>query len=131
MKNELILKFDFEASHSLANYEAPHPHPWKLEVVISGTPREGMIADIVVLREKIEEIVLPLRSTFLNDNPHVTEGVRKFPTCETLTEFFVERLVSLMSRTFQPENPTIAVSSALVSIHSMDGAEQGAFRLTL
>ena len=129
MKAELIVKFDFEASHSLADYEAPHPHPWKVTVSITGDLIGGKVVDIIALREKMDEIIGKLKSTYLNDNPHVTEEVRKFPTCETLSQFFSNEVVSVLNKDFVSQNPSVKLNSVMTTIYTMEGTEMGAVRL--
>jgi 6-pyruvoyl-tetrahydropterin synthase len=129
MKSELILKFRFEASHSLSGYETPHPHLWDLEITVGGQPIEGRIVDIVTLRKRIETLVDEIRSTYLNENQRVTENVREFPTCETLSHFFYKELQTVLMNEFQPSNPSICLTNILVAILEMNGVEMGAARL--
>lgn len=133
MKAELILKFEFEASHSLSGYEVPHPHFWRLEVVVGGIPQqnwmEGRIIDIVELRTQIEKRVNPLRLSYLNDNPHVSAEVRKFPTCETLSQFFCDELQQVLTTDFIETHPSVCLNSVMIAICDMDRVEMGAVRV--
>ena len=126
---ELVLKFDFISSHSLRGHETPHPHRWWLEFALSGAPLEGKIIDIVDLRERVMEMIKPLDHVYLNDFSGVPQAVRDFPTCETLSVFFSERLQLLISQYFIDQNPTLKLSSLSVSLCEMDGREMGAVRL--
>lgn len=130
MRTELLLKFVFEASHSLADYEVPHPHIWKLEVAVEGKAIEGRIIDIVVLRTRIQKLVDLLNSTFLNENSRVGAAVREFPTCETLSQFFHREIKDILHEEFLPKNPSILLSSITVAICEMDHTEMGAVRLS-
>lgn len=130
MKAELLLKFAFEASHSLGGYETPHPHLWRLEITVGGDPIEGRIIDIVQLRTGIQREINALEKTFLNDHPKVSPEVRQFPTCETLSHFFATTLEGILQREFLPSNPTAHLISVLVAICDLDGTEAGAVRLS-
>jgi 6-pyruvoyl-tetrahydropterin synthase len=129
MKTELILKFAFEASHSLSDYEIPHPHLWKLEVVVGGKPLQGMIIDLVKLRTEMEDLLSRVKMTYLNENSIVGDDVRKFPTCETLSQFFFKELNQILAEKFIAKNPSIQVMSVMVAICGMDNDELGAARL--
>ncbi len=131
MKTELILKFTFEASHSLAGFETPHPHLWKLEVAIQGQPVKGRIIDMVTLRERLQALIDQLKGTYLNESTRVDEQVKKFPTCETLSLFFSKELQEILKVEFFNQNPTVHLSSVQVAICDMDGTEMGAVRLGL
>ena len=130
MKMELVLKFDFISSHSLKGHETPHPHLWWLEFALSGAPIDGKIIDIVELRERVLELVRPLNHVYLNDFSGVSPEVREFPTCETLSVFFHDRLQFMISEHFIDKNPSVKISSLSVSLCEMDGREMGAIRLT-
>jgi 6-pyruvoyl-tetrahydropterin synthase len=129
MRIELIQKFELEASHALGGYETPHPHLWGLTVAITGTPIEGKLVDMVVFRESIQMILSSLNKTYLNENQTVTEAVRTFPTCETLSQYFLTEIENLLYRQFTQWNPTLKVASVSVSIHSMEREELGRVRL--
>lgn len=128
MKTELILKFSFLASHSLAQYEKPHPHLWKLEMAVSGETNNGMLVDMMLLKAGIEKIIEPLKSQYLNDCNSVGSIVREFPTCETLSLFFWEKLQNLLEIEFLPQNRSLKVSSVAITICNLDGEELGAVR---
>jgi len=129
MKMELVLKFDFIASHSLQGHETPHPHIWWLEFSLAGDPIQGKIIDIVELREEVGEMITPLRNTYLNDFSGVTPAVREFPTCETLSVFFYHRLQAVIAKRFLSQNPSLKISSLSVALCEMDGREMGAVRI--
>lgn len=129
MRSELILKFEFDASHSLAGYETPHPHLWRVEVVLGGSPVDGKIIDIVLFRQAIEGLIAPYKHTFLNDNPVASAAVRAAPTCETLSAHFFDSIKTLLKREFHSQNPTVQLRSVLVGIGDLSGAEMGAVRV--
>lgn len=128
MKTELLLKFKFEASHSLEGFETPHPHIWNLEIAIEGKPIQGRIIDMVALRERVEQLINPLKLTYLNENLFATVEVRRFPTCETLSEHFADQIQSILKQEYMVHNPTVRLNSVLVEICEMDGSETGAVR---
>lgn len=130
MKTELIVKFKWIASHSLAGFENPHPHIWHLEAVLSGTPKNGKIVDIVELREKIKALIAPLENQYLNDCLEVSPEVREFPTCETLCAFFESKLSELILKIRSQHNSSLRLVSILVDLCEMDGTEMGAVRLS-
>jgi 6-pyruvoyl-tetrahydropterin synthase len=129
VKTELLLKFIFEASHSLADYEVPHPHLWILKLAVGGRPIQGRIIDIVRLRARIDQLIQGLKLTYLNDNPTVSDEVREFPTCETLSQYFYGQIQALLAHDFAPANPSVALTSVTIAICEMDGTEMGAARL--
>jgi 6-pyruvoyl-tetrahydropterin synthase len=132
LRAELLLKFEFTASHSLASYEKPHPHRWKLECAVTGDPGiGGMIVDLVKLRTRLEQELRSLRDTFLNENPVLDAPARQAPTCETLSSFFYRSLERILHDEFTQENTTIRAASVMVAICEMDGTEMGAVRVAL
>ena len=130
MKTELLLKFVFEATHSLADYEEPHPHIWKLKVGISGDAIGGRILDIVKLRASAQSRVDRLVGTNLNENPIVYDSVREFPTCETLSVYFFREFQNMLNQEFLASNPSVKLSVVEVAICDMAQFELGAIRLT-
>ncbi len=130
MKSELIVKFQFIASHSLEGYETPHPHRWQLEVVVSGVPKNGKIIDMFKFRDQIQELIQPLESQYLNDCPLVSPEIREFPTCETLCNFFQHEMSQRILMSYTKENPSLRLSSITVALCEMDGTETGAVRLS-
>jgi 6-pyruvoyl-tetrahydropterin synthase len=131
MQSELILKFEFEASHSLENYEEPHFHLWKLEIAVGGQVVSGKIVDMMEVRNQVERIIDELKATYLNENPSVGDAVRKAPTCETLGQFFSVRLRDVLDNEFSEENPSIHLISVMVTICTMDATEIGGVRLSM
>ncbi len=130
MKTDLIAKFQFLASHSLAGYEIPHAHLWRLEITLSGEPKNGKIIDLIAFRENVQELIAPLESQYLNNCSAVTTQVREFPTCETLSVFFHEKIRHLTVHSFSLENPSIYLQSTLIAICAIDGTETGAVRIS-
>ena len=128
MRSELVLKFVFEASHSLAGYEEPHPHLWRLEVCLVGQIFQGKIIDIVKAREAILAEVRPLEKTFMNDNLKLDEPARKAPTCETLCQYFWNRISKVTDEVFVKENRTVLLDGIGIALCDMNGVETGLVR---
>jgi 6-pyruvoyl-tetrahydropterin synthase len=129
MTTELLLKFEFLASHSLSVREEPHPHLWRMEVVLSGEPRDGMIVNLPEVRTAFETVVASLSQTFLNENPLLDASAKATPTCETLCAYFFRRFEDVLHRQFLLKNPTIKLKSVQVAICEPDGFEWGAAKL--
>lgn len=126
---ELLLKFEFLASHSLSVREIPHPHLWRLEVVLLGEPREGMIVNLPEVRTAFEMIIALLSQTFLNENPLLDASAKASPTCETLCAYFFRQFEERLNCQFLSQNPTLKLKSVQVAICEPDGFEWGAARL--
>ncbi len=129
MTTELLLKFEFLASHSLSVREEPHPHLWRMEVVLSGEPRDGMIVNLPEVRTAFETVVASLSHTFLNENPLLDASAKAAPTCETLSAYFFRRFENVLNRQFLLRNPTLNLKSVQVAICESDGFEWGAARV--
>ncbi len=129
MTTELLLKFEFLASHSLSVREQPHPHLWRMEVVLSGEPREGMIVNLPEVRTAFEAVVASLSQTFLNENPLLDASAKATPTCETLSAYFFHRFEDVLHCQFLVKNPTVKLKSVQVAICEPDGFEWGAAKL--
>jgi 6-pyruvoyl-tetrahydropterin synthase len=131
MKTELILGFNFEASHSLSDYEQPHLHLWRLECTFSGKPIDGRILDMVQTRARIETLLESVSLTYLNENQNLTPEARRFPTCETLTHYFKLHLEQMVLTEFCKINSTIQLRSISVSIGELNGLQLGSVRLVM
>ncbi len=129
MTTELLLKFEFLASHSLSVREEPHAHLWRIEVVLSGEPRDGMIVNLPEVRTAFETVVASLSQTFLNENPLLDASAKATPTCETLSAYFFRRFEDVLHRQFLLCNPTLKLKSVQVAICEPDGFEWGAAKL--
>lgn len=127
---ELILKFEFLASHSLSVREEPHMHLWRIETVLLGEPREGMIANLPEVRAAFEAVVVSLSESFLNENPLLDAATKSSPTCETLCAYFFRRFEDILHREFLLKNPTLKLKSVQIAICELDGFEWGAARLS-
>jgi 6-pyruvoyl-tetrahydropterin synthase len=82
VRTELCLKFEFCASHSLSVREVPHEHLWRVGVHLAGETRAGMILNLPDVRRAFEDVLAPLRNTFLNEN---TSGAGWKKACKNYT----------------------------------------------
>ena len=73
MYTTVIVPFEFYASHSLSVRETPHTHHWTLKLFVKGIPKNGMVIDILKLREIADPLVQSVANTYLNENPALTE----------------------------------------------------------
>lgn len=69
----------FKAKHALLHYrgadESPHFHEWRCEVTISSDKLDvsGCAVDFAKVDECFENVIGPIRETFLNELPAFTE----------------------------------------------------------
>lgn len=86
--------FHFDAAHSIPGHEkcgVVHGHTWKVTVEVKGEVKRGMVLDLHLLSEVVEDILKPFDHAYLN-------GVVLFaPTCENLADYFVSRLYVLFA----------------------------------
>ncbi len=132
MPTQLIVKLQWTSSHTLPPGELLlHPHLWGLEVCLGGVPVAGKLLDLVDFRSQIEQQVLtPLTGQDLNHSPWVNDSVRQAPTCESLSEFFYQRLSHLLVDVYHPVNASVRIVSTTVQIFDFTGLEVGAARFT-
>ncbi len=128
VRTELCLKFEFCASHSLSVREVPHEHLWRVSVHLAGETRMGMILNLPDVRQAFEDVLAPLRNTFLNENAHLPAEAQAAPTCETLSAFFVDAFNERLTRDFLSANPTVQLVSVEVAICEPDGFEWGSVK---
>lgn len=103
----------FKASHSLAGFETPHYHLWKIAVKFQAKfPLPGdRLVDMIAAQTELGEITAPLAGTYLND----TLGMS--PTSENMAAF----LWNKMNEKF-PGQPTHSIS---VTLCTLDGEATG------
>ena len=123
MYTTVIVPFEFYASHSLSVREKPHNHYWTLKLFVKGIPKNGMVIDILKLRQLTDPYVEKLVDTYLNDNPALTEEQAACPTCEMLAAYFYEH-VSQALEGFNAE-----LKAVEVELRELEGKEWGAARL--
>jgi len=108
---------DFKASHSLAGFETPHFHLWKLAIEFTtSAPFEGdRLIDLTFLKEEIHAVVAPIENRFLN-------SLFDFqPTTENIAQWLWKQVQARL-----PEAPLTAVQ---VSLCDLDGTAMGSARL--
>lgn len=94
----LSTRVTFDSAHQLPNHDGKcanlHGHTYTVEVGIKGNtlwpegPKEGMLLDLAVLREKVREQTDKLDHTVLNN----TVMAKLPPTAEVIAEFLFDRL---------------------------------------
>ena len=114
---ELTVFGSFRASHSLAGFETPHYHLWKVEAMFSAPwPLAGdRLIDLVFLQSTLDRVFSTVEGTHLN-------GVFPFsPTSENLTQWIWKRL--------REELPDAPLSEVAVSLCDLAGKVSGRARL--
>jgi 6-pyruvoyl-tetrahydropterin synthase len=129
MRSQLILHFEFIASHSLSVRETPHDHRWRLKTVIQGEPQNGMILNMVEVRSAFQTCIAPLAQTYLNDNDRLSPAAQQTPTCESLAAHFFDQFTAVLTDRFCPGNPTVRLQAIEVELYEPDGQEWGSVRL--
>lgn len=129
MRSQLILNFEFIAAHSLSIRETPHSHLWRIKTVIQGDVQNGMILNMVEVRQVFRLCIDPLANTYLNDNDHLCLAAQKTPTCESLAAHFFDQFGALLKERFCPSNPTVILRAIEVELYEPNGHEWGSVRL--
>jgi 6-pyruvoyl-tetrahydropterin synthase len=129
MRSQLILNFEFIASHSLSVREVPHSHLWRLKTVIQGEPQNGMILNMVEVRQAFRASIDPLANSYLNHNAALTPAAQQTPTCETLAAHFFSQFAQLLQEHFCHHNPTVMLHAIEVELYEPNGHEWGSVRL--
>lgn len=129
MKTKLILNFEFIASHALSVREEPHNHLWRVQAVMVGEPVNGMVLNMVTVREQFSTALQPLANRHLNDNELLPSETRATPTCETLAAYFFTAFGSILKAQFQKDNPTVQLDAIEVELYEPNGKEWGSARL--
>lgn len=125
MKLELIVNLSLEADHSLEENEAQHSHRWDIEVGLTGEPKQGRILSLPFAHRIFDDVLKPLRNTYLNNNSYLDKDSREFPTCENLASF----LMTKFSLSLAGEAPGVRIGSVQVGVWEDTGL-LGSARLT-
>ncbi len=125
MYTTVIVPFEFYASHSLSVREKPHNHYWTLKLFVRGTPKDGMVIDILKLRQLTDPYVENLADTYLNENSVLTEEQAACPTCEMLAAYFYTHV----SQAIEALNANAELKAVEVELRELEGKEWGAARL--
>ena len=115
---ELTVFGSFRASHSLAGFETPHFHLWKVEAVFSADwPLAGdRLIDLVFLQGTLDRIFTKVEGVYLNGVLGIS------PTSENITAWIWGRL--------QEELPDAPLSQVAVSLCDLTGKVSGRARLS-
>jgi 6-pyruvoyl-tetrahydropterin synthase len=124
---EMLLSFSLPATHSLDEREEAHSHVWQIQVGVTGPLREGRVESMPLLREIFEPEVVKLKDTFLNNNSHIEEMLRLYPTCENLCLHFEHALSNCLNQA----GLSIQLTSIEVAVQELTGEETGSARLML
>ena len=123
MKTTVLVPFEFYASHSLSVRETPHTHHWTLKLFVTGIPRNGMVIDILKLREITNPHIERIANTYLNENEVLDQRQAEYPTCEMLCMHFFSHVAP------QLEGYDVELSGVEVEIREPEGNEWGSARL--
>lgn len=105
--------YQFKASHSLAGFETPHFHLWKITVEFKASLplKTDRLIDLVLLQEALIQITAPIANTYLND----TLGAS--PTSENMALFIWKKVMERF-----PNDPLDLVA---VSLCDLNGESMG------
>ncbi len=123
MHTTVIVPFEFYASHSLSVREKPHNHFWALKLYVRGEPKNGMVVDILKLRQITDPYVEKLADTYLNENSALTAEQAACPTCEMLAAYFYTHISEELGAL------DVQLSAVEVELRELEGKEWGAARL--
>ena len=129
MKTKLILNFEFIASHALSVREEAHSHLWRVQAVMVGEPVNGMVLNMVAVREQFSKALQPLANRHLNDHELLPSETRATPTCETLAAYFFTAFGEILGKEFLSHNPTVQLDAIEVELYEPNGKEWGSARL--
>jgi len=119
----VIVPFEFYASHSLSVRETPHTHHWTLKLFVRGIPKNGMVIDILKLREIADPLVQNVANTYLNENLALTEEQMACPTCEMLSAYFFTHVSEELKRF------DVQLKAVEVELGEPEGKEWGSARI--
>lgn len=95
MKYRVIVKSSFSAAHRVllpsGEWEPLHGHNYKVEVCVIGDnlQKNDMLIDFFDLKKVVENVILNLHNTNLNENPSLS-GV--IPTAENVARFIFDSI---------------------------------------
>ena len=92
---------------------------------VRGTPKDGMVIDILKLRQLTDPYVEKLADTYLNENPVLTEEQAACPTCEMLAAYFYTHV----SQSLEELDVDAELKAVEVELRELEGKEWGAARL--
>jgi 6-pyruvoyl-tetrahydropterin synthase len=128
---ELFLKLHFEASHSLEEREAEHTHRWRVEAGVRGTPHEGRLISLPILRNLLEPVIGELAGTYLNRNPNLDPSSQAYPTCENLAVYLFRSFEDRLTHYLETNPNDLRMTSVSVAVDELSGEETGWARLSV
>jgi 6-pyruvoyl-tetrahydropterin synthase len=113
----LEVESEFRASHSLAGFEIPHFHLWKVRVEFEAKLplADDRLIDLVHLQTVMDEILKPLSGTYLNESLGVS------PTSENLALWVWEKLMHKL--------PDAPLSQVQIKLCDLEGVSTGSARV--
>jgi 6-pyruvoyl-tetrahydropterin synthase len=103
----------FKASHSLAGFETPHFHLWKIAVKFQAAfPIKGdRLIDMIAVQSELIQITAPLEGTYLNDSLGAS------PTSENMATFVWKKVAGKF--------PGQSLHSVSITLCTLDGEATG------
>ncbi len=125
MNLALTVRYDFNASHSLSMKETAHLHYFELYAEMKSTSpiQQGVIVNMVEVKEFLATICKPIAGTYLNTNSVLPPSAKEFPTTENISEFLWNECVRL-----KPKWPWSALTLVL---KEPSGEEWGRVRVSV
>lgn len=113
----LTVQAELRASHSLAGFETPHFHLFKVAATFqTELPLvSDRVIDLVFLQDRLHEILNPLSGAYLN------EVLSLSPTSENLALWVWDQLTHML--------PTEPLQCVEVTLCSLDGVASGSARI--
>jgi 6-pyruvoyl-tetrahydropterin synthase len=114
----LEVESEFRASHTLAGFEIPHFHLWKVTTQFSAALplKEDRLIDLAYLQTVMAEILHPLQGVYLND------AFSFSPTSENMALHIWEKIASGL--------PDAPLSEVRVTLCDLEGTSTGTARVS-
>ena len=98
---EITVYSHFAGAHRLrclqGRCEALHGHNWKIEASVASNrlPKEGIVLDFGILKQKVEKILKTVDHTYLNDLSYFAKGE---PSSENIAKYIFDKLKKELAR---------------------------------
>ncbi len=92
---EVVKEISISSTHRIREHkggcENIHGHNWKIRVYVKAEELDelGMVIDFKVLKNKMNQIIMPLDHTDINEHPYFQDNN---PTSENLAKFIYDEL---------------------------------------
>jgi 6-pyruvoyl-tetrahydropterin synthase len=116
-KLALTVQTELRASHSLAGFELPHFHLWKIAVQFQADLplKNDRLIDLVFLQTTLDEILAPISGKYLNEVLAVS------PTSENMALWIWQKIADKL-----PNEP---LSSVEITLCNLEGHASGSARI--